>query len=148
MELKIKLCSPFAVMPKRGSEESAGLDLSAAMESPVTIAPGEIKKIPTGIAIELPKGTAGFVFARSGLGSKGISLANGVGVIDSDYRGEIATVLINHSGADFVVSPGDRVSQLVVMPVCFPEIICTDELSDTVRGGGGFGSTGISGKKE
>lgn len=151
MELKIRRCSKNAVLPKRGTEHSAGLDLSACLTEPVVIKPGEIKKIPTGIAIELPEGTAGFVFARSGLGSRGISLANGVGVIDSDYRGELSTVLINHSGADFTVSHGDRVSQLVVMPVCFPEITVTEDLSETKRGAGGFGSTGVSmnlGEKE
>jgi len=148
MELKIRLCRENAVLPKRGSEESAGLDLSACLNEAVTIAPGKIEKIPTGLAMELPKGTGGFVFARSGLGSRGISLANGVGVIDSDYRGELSVVLINHSGADFTVAPGDRIAQLVVMPVCFPEIVLTEDLSDTKRGAGGFGSTGLKGEKE
>ena len=129
-------------MPFRATSGSAGADISACLDSDVIIERGERKLIPTGIAVEIPEGYGGFMFARSSMGKQGISLANGVGVIDSDYRGEMGALLINHSGENFTVKNGDRIAQLVVLPVCQANFIQDDELSDTDRGMGGFGSTG------
>lgn len=118
------------------------MDLRACIDEPVVIEPGKIRSIPSGIAIELPAGYAGFVFARSGLGIKhGITLPNCVGVIDSDYRGEIRVGLINLSDTPYTIHPGDRVAQLVVMPVASPTLI-EGEIGMTDRGANGFGSTG------
>ena len=141
--LKIKKLKSGAIIPKRATEESAGLDLSALLENPVTVNPHEIVKIPTGIAIELEKGYAGLIYPRSGLATKhGISLANCVGVVDSDYRGEVLVAVINHSDTPFTINSGERIAQLVISPVILPEIEVTDNLNDTERGTGGFGSTG------
>ena len=143
MKLKIKRLREGAVIPKRATAESAGLDLSALLEQPAVIAPGEIVKIPTGIAIGLEKGTVGLVYPRSGLASKhGITLANCVGVIDSDYRGELLVPVTNHSGVPFTIESGDRIAQLVISPVLLPEVEEADSLDETERGAGGFGSTG------
>lgn len=145
MKLKIKKLNENAVIPERATEYSAGADLFACIENPITIKKGETVKIPTGISAESEdKNIMLAVFARSGLASKfGISLANGVGIIDSDYRGEIAVPLINLGSSDFIVEKNMRIAQLVAIPVIFPEIVQTDSLSDTHRGSGGFGSTGI-----
>ena len=145
MKLKIKKLNENAVIPERATEYSAGADLFACIENPITIKKGETVKIPTGISAESEdKNIMLAVFARSGLASKfGISLANGVGIIDSDYRGEIAVPLINLGSSDFIVEKNMRIAQLVAIPVIFPEIVQTDSLSDTQRGAGGFGSTGI-----
>lgn len=145
MKLKIKKLNENAVIPERATEYSAGADLFACIENPITIKKGETVKIPTGISAESEdKNIMLAVFARSGLASKfGISLANGVGIIDSDYRGEIAVPLINLSSSDFIVEKNMRIAQLVAIPVIFPEIVQTDSLSDTQRGSDGFGSTGI-----
>ncbi|MEE3332894.1 MAG: dUTP diphosphatase [Ruminococcus sp.] len=144
MELKIKRLNPKAKLPTRGTPGSAGMDLYACIEDSVTIAPGELRIIPTGIAIALPdKDHAAFLYARSGLGVKhGICLSNGVGVIDSDYRGEVCAGLCNVSDKPYTVEPFERIAQMVIAPVVIPEIIETDELDDTERGGSGFGSTG------
>lgn len=143
MELLVKRLSPEAQLPSRATDGSAGYDLRACLSQPMTILPGEIGRVPTGIAIQLPDHTAGFVFGRSGLGVKhGVVPANGVGVIDWDYRGELQVGLINHGKEPFVIHPGDRVAQLVLIPVVTPELLEAQELSDTQRGGGGFGSTG------
>ena len=148
MELKIKALSPKIggeiPRPARATEGSAGLDLAACMDEPVTIAPRALVRIPTGIAIALPSPDyVALVFARSGLGIKhGVSLSNGVGVIDSDYRGEIAVGLTNLSNTPYTVQPGDRIAQLAVVPVARPELVWTEDLEDTGRGAGGFGSTG------
>jgi dUTP pyrophosphatase len=144
MELKIKRLNPKAKLPTRGTPGSAGMDLYACIEDSVTIAPGELRIIPTGIAIALPdKDHAAFLYARSGLGVKhGICLSNGVGVIDSDYRGEVCAGLCNVSDKPYTVEPFERIAQMVIAPVIIPEIIETDELDDTERGGSGFGSTG------
>ncbi len=132
-----------ALIPKRATAESAGLDLSAFLDQDTVINPGEIVKIPTGIAIGLEVGTVGLVYPRSGLSSKyGITLANCVGVIDSDYRGEILVPVINHSSSPFTIHNGDRIAQLVVSPILLPEIEEATELNETERGTGGFGSTG------
>ena len=141
-DVNIKKLSPDAVIPKYGSEFAAGADLYACGES-AEIAPGETKLIHTGIAIELPLGTVGLIYARSGLASKrGLAPANKVGVIDSDYRGEIRVVLFNHGKETQTVEHGERVAQFLITPVLTPAYVEVDELSDTQRGTGGFGSTG------
>ena len=138
-----KLCEN-AVLPKYGTEFAAGADLYACTEAEaVTLAPGETKLIRTGIALEIPAGYAGFVFARSGLASKrGLAPANKVGVIDSDYRGELMVALHNHSGIPQSVENGERIAQLVILPYLAVDFIESDTLDDTERGAGGFGSTG------
>ena len=136
--------SPTAQAPVRGSEQAAGWDLYADISGDyISLYPGEVRKISTGIAIALPKGTFGAVFARSGLATKkGLAPANKVGVIDSDYRGEIMVSLYNHSSSAQTIADGERVAQLVITPFLKVEYTEADELSDTVRGSGGFGSTG------
>ena len=141
--IKVKKLRPGAQLPTYGTAFSAGADLYACLEEPVTIAPGETKKIPTGLAMEIPIGCAGLIYARSGLGTRqGLAPANKVGVVDSDYRGEFMVFLHNHSAETRTVSHGDRVAQLLVTPVFTPGFEETDELTDTARGAGGFGSTG------
>ena len=143
MEVKVKKLHPNAQLPVYGSQEAAGADLYACLDAPVTIAPGETAWIPTGIALEVPKGCAGLVYARSSMGVKrGLAPANKVGVIDSDYRGEIRVVLLNHGKETQTVEPGERVAQFIITPVLTPAYVETEELSDTDRGVGGFGSTG------
>lgn len=148
MELKIKFESEKIgkeiPVPYYASAGAAGMDLAACIDEPITIKAGEHKIIPTGISIALPSNQyVALVYVRSSLGfKKGVTLSNSVGVIDSDYRGEIKVSLANLSSNDFVVSPGDRVAQLVITPVCIPEIEFVDELPETDRGEGGFGSTG------
>lgn len=144
MELKIKKLRPNAKIPKRATNGSAGMDLYACIDESITLAPGQLAIIPTGIAIELPDSNcAAFLYARSGLGVKhGICLSNGVGVIDSDYRGEICAGLCNVSDKPYVIEPEERVCQMVIAPVITPEIVEVGDLSDTTRGQGGFGSTG------
>ena len=148
MKIKVKLiptpsgrCLP---LPEYQSEFSAGADLQACIDEPVTIAPHERALIPSGIAIEpSDNGVGAFIFARSGLASKkGICLANSVGVVDADYRGEIKIALLNTSDEPYTVQPFERIAQLVLMPVIQADFEEADELSDTVRGSGGFGSTG------
>lgn len=141
--LKIKKMRENAILPQRATPGSAGLDLCACIDAPLLLPARGHAVVPTGIAIELPEGTAGFVFARSGLGIKhGIALANGVGVIDSDYRGEICVGLCNVSDKPYTVEPFERVAQIVIAPVIVPTVTEVSELSDTERGEGGFGSTG------
>ena len=148
MELKIKPLSPKVgkeiPFPAYATAGSAGMDLRACIDEPMTIRPMERVKVPTGFAIALPGPQwVAFIFARSGLGIKsGITLPNCVGVIDSDYRGEIVVALVNLSDTDYTIQPGDRVAQLVIMPVTQAEIAVVDELDETERGAGGFGSTG------
>ncbi|MDO4882789.1 MAG: dUTP diphosphatase [Oscillospiraceae bacterium] len=144
MELKIKKLKENAKIPQRATNGSAGMDLYACIAESVTLAPGQLTVIPTGIAIELPDNTcAAFLYARSGLGVKhGICLSNGVGVIDSDYRGEVCVGLCNVSDKPYVIEPFERVAQMVIAPVFTPDITEVDELSDTARGEGGFGSSG------
>lgn len=143
MEINIKLLNDLAKIPTRGSDYAAGYDLYAAIDMPIGIYPHSTVKVDTGIAVELPENTFGAVFARSGLATKrGLRLANSVGVLDSDYRGPVIVALHNDTDEIQSVDPGERIAQLVVMPfvpVTFNEV---DELSDTVRGAGGFGSTG------
>lgn len=141
--IHVKKLSPGAILPTYGSAEAAGADLYACLEEPVTIQPGETAWIPTGIALEVPKGCAGLVYARSSMGAKrGLAPANKVGVVDSDYRGEIRVVLLNHSQVPQTVEPGERVAQFLITPVLTPAYEEVGELTDTDRGTGGFGSTG------
>lgn len=142
--VKIKKLKANAVIPHRTTEGSAGADLYACIKEPIEIAPNSLVKIPTGIAIELSDSNcAAFLFARSGLGVKyGITLSNGVGVVDSDYRGEICVGLCNVSDRSYTVQPNERIAQMVIMPVICASFIETEELSDTKRGNGGFGSSG------
>lgn len=144
MDLKIKLLAPDVPLPRYATAGSAAMDLTAHIDAPVTLQPGQRALLPTGIAIALPdSGYVALVFARSSLGVKhGISLSNGVGVIDSDYRGEISVGLINHSDVPYTVQPGDRVAQLAVVPVVQANVLPVQELDETARGVGGFGSTG------
>ena len=141
--IRVKKLNPNAILPTYGSQEAAGADLYACLEESVTIAPGETVWIPTGIALEVPKGCAGLVYARSSMGVKrGLAPANKVGVIDSDYRGEIRVVLLNHGKQVQTVEHGERVAQFLITPVLTPAYMEVDSLSDTDRGAGGFGSTG------
>ena len=144
VNIKVKKLNKDANIPFRATLGSAGADLCACLDSDVIIEHGERRLIPTGISVEIPAGYGGFIFARSSLGKSGISLANGVGVIDSDYRGEMKILLINHSGEPYIVRNGDRIAQLVILPVCITEFIEEENLSETSRGTGGFGSTGIN----
>ena len=142
--LKIKKVQENAVIPKRSTEGSAGLDLCACIDAPLTLNSGDTALIPTGLAIELPSNQYGaFVFARSGLSIKhGIGLLNAVGVIDSDYRGEIKVGVINQIKEPYTIEPGERIAQLVIMPVATLPVEEAQTLGESERGAGGFGSTG------
>ncbi|MBO7297456.1 MAG: dUTP diphosphatase [Clostridia bacterium] len=142
-KIAVKKLNENAVLPTYGSDFAAGADLYALCDSEITFAPGETKLIPTGLAMEIPEGYAGLIYARSGLASKrGLAPANKVGVVDADYRGEVMVALHNHSTVEQKIAPKERIAQLVVAPFLKAEFIESDELSDTVRGVGGFGSTG------
>ncbi len=157
MELKIKPLSPRLgkdiPLPAYATSGSAGLDLRACIDEPLTL-PGQALqssgrvsacrvKVPTGLALAIPQGYVGLIFARSGLATKfGVAPANCVGVIDSDYRGEVLVSLSNADGEDYVIQPGERIAQLVLVPVAQAHITVTDALDETDRGTGGFGSTG------
>jgi dUTP pyrophosphatase len=139
----VKRLSSGAKLPTYGSLEAAGADLYACLEQPVTIEPGESAWISTGIALEIPRGCAGLIYARSGMAcKKGLAPANKVGVIDSDYRGEVVVVLHNHGDRPQTVESGERIAQLVITPVLTPSYEEVKELSSSDRGAGGFGSTG------
>ena len=141
--IRVKLLREGAKLPTYGTAEAAGADLYACLETPMTIAPGQTSFVPTGIALEVPKACAGLVYARSGLACKrGLAPANKVGVIDSDYRGEIFVVLHNHGQTAQTVENGERIAQLVITPVLQPAYEAAEDLSDTCRNTGGFGSTG------
>ena len=143
MKVNIKRLLPEAKVPTYGSAEAAGADLYALTEGDTVIEKGETKLIHTGIAMEIPKGYVGLIYARSGLATKkGLAPANKVGVIDADYRGEIMVTLHNHSERSQIVYPGERIAQLAIVPFLKAEFEEADDLSDTVRGAGGFGSTG------
>ena len=145
MKLTFKKLDPRAVIPSRATAGSAGLDLCACLEAPVTLAPGEIKMIPIGITAEPDSDDiALLIYPRSGLSSKyGVSLANCVGVVDSDYRGAWFVPLINHGKEPFTVEHGMRVAQVIPTRILMSDIEVSDELSETERGNGGFGSSGI-----
>lgn len=141
--IQIKKLSNTAIVPTKGSEYAAGLDLYADLKEAIQVNPGDTLKVPTGIAMSIPNGLFGAIYARSGLATKqGLAPANKVGVIDSDYRGEIVVVLYNQSPIPQVVHPGDRIAQIVIQPYIDYEIDIVDELDETERGEGGFGSTG------
>ena len=141
--IRVKKLAPNAILPTYGSAGAAAADLYACLEESVTIAPGETVFIPTGLSVEIPVGCAGLIYARSSMGAKrGLAPANKVGVIDSDYRGEIKVVLLNHSGTEQTVAPGERIAQMIITPVLTPAYEEVDELTNTDRGTGGFGSTG------
>ena len=143
MKIPVKKLKENAILPTYGSLEAAGADLYACLDAAVTIEPGKTVFVPTGIAMEIPKGYAGLAYARSGLACKqDLAPANKVGVIDSDYRGEFMIALHNHGSQNRIVSHGDRIAQLVITPVYTPGFEEVAELSDTQRGTGGFGSTG------
>ena len=142
-KINIKKLNENAVIPTYGSEFSAGADLYALSDEPIVIAPHETVLVHTGVAMEIPTGYVGLVFARSGLATKrALAPANKVGVIDSDYRGEIMVALHNHGSEPKTVENGERIAQLVLVPYISADFNEVDELSDTVRGEGGFGSTG------
>ena len=142
-DVSVKKVRTNAILPTDGSTEAAGADLYACLDAPVTILPHETAFIPTGLSMELPKGTGGFIMARSGLACKqDLAPANKVGLIDSDYRGEFMVALHNHGTQIRTVQHGDRVAQLVIVPVLTPTYREVAELDDTSRGTGGFGSTG------
>lgn len=143
MFIDVKKLNDKAKLPCRATAVSAGADICACVDADTVLMPGERKLISTGIAIAVPAGYGGFVFPRSGLSSKfGVSLANCVGVIDSDYRGEVKVPVINHSSEPYTIKDGERIAQLVVMPVDLCGYGFCDELDKTERGEGGFGSTG------
>lgn len=141
--LRVKKIREQAQIPHYGTDFAAGADLYACLDEPLKIKVGATEFIPTGLAMEIPAGMVGLIYARSGLAcKKGLAPANKVGVIDSDYRGEIMIALHNHSCEDVTIESGERVAQMMIAPYIFAEYEETDELSDTVRGEGGFGSTG------
>ena len=141
--IRVKRLREGAKLPTYGSAEAAGADLYACLDADVMIMPGQSAFIPTGLSMEIPKGCAGLIYARSGLACKrGLAPANKVGVIDSDYRGEFLVVLYNHSAEPQTISNGERIAQLVITPVFTPGFAEVSELTDTDRAGGGFGSTG------
>ena len=141
--IRVKRLKSTAILPTYGSIEAAGADLYACLDDSVVIEPGKSAVIYTGLAMEIPKGYAGLICARSGMACKrGLAPANKVGVIDSDYRGEFVVVLHNHGDTSQTVSHGDRIAQLLIVPVLMPGFEECHELADTARGDGGFGSTG------
>ena len=141
--VRVKILKEGAKLPAYGSAQAAGADLYACLQEAVTIAPGETVFVPTGIALEVPVGCAGLIYARSGMACKrGLAPANKVGVVDSDYRGEIMVALHNHGSEYQTVENGERVAQFLITPVRMPIYTAVEELSDTDRNQGGFGSTG------
>ena len=141
--VRIKKLDEKAVVPTYGSEFAAGADLYACLEAPLTINPHETILVHTGVAMEIPTGFAGLIYARSGIATKrGLAPANKVGVVDSDYRGEVMVALHNHSAEPQTIENGERIAQLVIAPYVVADFVVSDELDDTERGAGGFGSTG------
>lgn len=141
--IRVKKLKEKAILPTYGSVEAAGADLYACLDETISIDPGQSAFVPTGLAMEIPKGFAGLIYARSGLACKrGLAPANKVGVIDSDYRGEFIVVLHNHGTEPQEIAHGERIAQLVITPVYTPGFAEVMELTDTQRSGGGFGSTG------
>lgn len=142
--VKVLKLDPRAQLPVRATEGAAGYDLFALLEEPLRIPPAGRAVIPTGIAIQLPGPSFGaFIFARSGLAVRhGLALSNGVGLVDSDYRGEIKVGLVNLSDREYTLTPGERIAQMVILPVALPPLQEVETLEDTDRGQGGFGSTG------
>ena len=142
-EVRVKKLREGATLPTYGTPYAAGADLYACLAEDITIAPGATAFVPTGIAMEVPEHCAGLIYARSGLACKrGLAPANKVGVVDSDYRGEIIVVLHNHGSEPQVIANGERIAQMIITPVLTPTYVETEELTDTVRANQGFGSTG------
>ncbi len=142
-DINIKLLDDKAIVPTYGSTYSAGADIYACMDEVITIKPGKTEFIHTGLSFEIPVGFVGLVYARSSLGCKyGIAPSNKVGVIDSDYRGELMVALYNQSQEEFVINPNDRIAQIVFTPYLKGNFVISESLEDTARGNGGFGSTG------
>ena len=142
-EIRVKKLREGATLPTYGTHYAAGADLYACIEGEISIAPGETVFVPTGIAMEVPEHCAGLIYARSGLACKrGLAPANKVGVVDSDYRGEIIVALHNHGDQPQTVANGERIAQMVITPVLTPAYVEAEELTDTVRANQGFGSTG------
>lgn len=142
-KIPVKILREGAKLPTYGSVEAAGADLYACLDSDVTVAPGGTAFIPTGFAMAVPKGCAGLIYARSGMACKrDLAPANKVGVIDSDYRGEIIVALHNHGSEERIISNGERIAQMIITPVLTPAYDMADSLEDTARGEGRFGSTG------
>ncbi len=143
MILKVMKVHKDAIIPQHATQGSAGMDLYACIDNPIIIPARGHAIIPTGIAISLSSDYAAMIYARSGLAIKhGIGLLNSVGVIDSDYRGEIKVGLVNQFDTDYEIQPGERIAQMIIQPVAHPQILECDSLDDTQRGSGGFGSTG------
>lgn len=143
--LRVKLLRTDALPPRYATEGAAGLDLAAALDAPIVLHPGARVLVPTGIALELPRGCEGQVRPRSGLARRhGVTVLNAPGTIDEDYRGEVQVLLVNLGSEAFTIHSGDRIAQLVVAPVRRVAVERIADLSDTVRGSGGFGSTGIA----
>lgn len=141
--VSVKLLDPRAKLPVYSSPDAAGADLYALADGPMAVAPGQTVLVHTGLALAIPKGYVGLVFARSGLASKeGLAPANKVGVIDADYRGELMVSLYNQSRVNRLIEPGQRIAQLAIVPYLTAQFTQTEELDGTVRGTGGFGSTG------
>lgn len=141
--IRVKILRQGAHLPTYGSAEAAGADLYACLEEDMTVEPGKTAFVPTGIALEVPQGCAGLIYARSGLACKrGLAPANKVGVVDSDYRGEIMVALHNHGTEPQTIANGERIAQFIITPVLTPDYEVAEELSDTARNSGGFGSTG------
>jgi len=143
VHVTFKKLRPDAAIPRYMTELAAGLDLTAAIDEPIEIPPGERRVVGTGLAVAIPPGYEGSVRPRSGLArDHGITLVNAPGTIDADYRGEICVLAINHGRAPFVVRPGERIAQMVIAPIAHAQVAEADELPPTARGDGGFGSTG------
>lgn len=147
MEIQIKALSPRIgtdiPLPYFATDGAAAMDLHACLDAPLTLAPGERKMVPSGIAVAIPDGHVGIIAIRSSMGAKhGINMANSIGVIDSDYRGPLSMCIVNLSDASYTIEPGDRVAQLMILPVARPTLKLVEELPQTERGQGGFGSTG------
>lgn len=144
INVKVQKLNPEAILPAYQTTGAAAVDLCACVNEPVVLYPGQTALVPTGLAIECEPGVVALLFARSGLAAKnGISLANSVGVIDSDYRGEVKVALVNRGERSFTVNHGDRIAQMGFFPVYTANLIPTDSLTDTERGAGGFGHTGV-----
>lgn len=143
MQVKVKKLNEKAILPIYSSKSAAGADLCALLDETVTVAPGETVFVKTGLALEIPEGYVGLIYARSGLACKrGVAPANKVGVIDSDYRGEIMVALFNHGKEAQNIEPGERIAQIVITPYLTADFIQVEEITDTERASGGFGSTG------
>jgi len=144
LPLPYKLVRPSAVAPRYMSELAAGMDLHAALEEPVTLAPGERRLIPTGIALAIPPGYEGQVRPRSGLALRqGLGMVNAPGTIDADYRGEVGVILVNHGQEPVTIAPASRIAQLIIAPIVRGQLQAVAELPATARGEGGFGHTGL-----